>query len=327
MKERQSNIELCRIFAIFCIVFSHSLSPFLFGGGAARPDCWWMAVMGHISTMGVNTFILIAGYFSVKSKKTAYLNLLYICFFYLLVRLAICAFTGVRPTLNMFLFVSRSSWFIPMYIGLLLLSPMLNGYIDNIDKKTLTMMVVALLVFDFWSDWIPGGVNNRSGFNVMHFIAMYFVGRYLKLCGIKNSLVRFAPVVWLSLLAVISAAVYYIIYKGLDANLLLKLIAFNNPLIIVASIALFLSFTRIDLGSNRVINHCAKSVLGILLLHECTVSRIVLSRNYDFCFNHYSGITLFLVWLTCVLVTVLAGILIDQVRIFSYGKIQKIFSK
>ncbi len=130
---RQTNIELCRIFAIVLVVLVHS--NFAWCGWPAdmaslRPP---MLFVEAIAIIGVNVFVFITGWFSASIKYKSIVNLLYICLFYAIIRLVIGYFTGhFNP--KYILFLSSSNWFIPSYIGLLLLTPWLNALPFN--KKT-----------------------------------------------------------------------------------------------------------------------------------------------------------------------------------------------
>lgn len=321
--QRQSNIELCRLFAIASIVLVHSLGEYILPGHdeAARPVYAWMYVCNSVGILGVNAFLLISGYFSVKSKKAAYANLLYMCFFYLLVRIGICVATGVSIPSSIFLFVSKSNWFVPMYIGLLLLSPVLNSYIDKADKRSLGLLTLAVIAYDVWSDWYPGGVNERSGFSMIHFIAMYFAGRYIGLHGVGQIVSRLAPVALLLLVVLSSWLTYYVVQHGLNSSIMFKLSANNSPFVITAAISLFLTFRGLHIRHCRLLNHCARSVLGILLFHTFAPSNAFLSQIYSALYDNYHGITLFILWLSCVLLTMAVGIAIDQIRIYTYDRL------
>lgn len=326
---RQSNIELCRLFAIAGIVLMHSLGEYVIPGlgEAVRPAYWWMTVCSSIGILGVNTFLLISGCFSVKSKKSAYMNLLYICLFYLFVRIGICVAMGISIPSSLFLFVSKSSWFIPMYIGLLLLSPVLNCYIDKVDKRSLGWMTLIILVYDVWSDWYPGGINERSGFTIIHFMAMYFAGRYIGLHGVGKRVSRLAPIALLLLVSVISFLTFFIIRRGWNAGIMLKFLANNSPLVIAAAIFLFLSFRGWHIRQSKLINHCARSVLGILLFHSCSMSQTFLSQHYHALYDHYHGVALFALWMGSVLLTMAAGMAMDQIRIYTYNNFSSLASR
>lgn len=326
--KRQSNIELCRLFAIACIVITHSVGEYIIPGQGevARPAYWWMAVGSSLGVLGPNIFVLISGLFSVKSKKAAYMNLLYLCLFYLFVRIGVCVVTGNSIPSTTFLFVSKSNWFVPMYLGLLLLAPVLNSYIDKTDKRTLGLMTLALLAYDVWSDWYPGGLTERGGYTIINFIAMYFAGRYIGLHGVGKLVSRLAPIAFMLCISVTSFLTFYAIQRGLDSWVIFKLSANNCPLVMAASLSLFLTFKGMNLGHSKLINHCAKSVLGILLFHSFSASHAFLTQHYNTLYDNYKGLALFGFWIGSVLLTVVVGIAIDQIRIYTYDKLSSVVS-
>lgn len=330
MKERQSNIELCRLFAMGCVVLTHTMTSYIFGGDSSlRPPYWWMILLSCFAYMGLNTFLLIPGYFSVKSKKSAYLHILYVCLFFFFVRLAICAFLGVEPKGALYFFVTNSNWFIPFYIGLLIMSPIFNNYIEKADKEQLAIMTLSLVAFDSWNDWlIPNYIQNRSGFTMVHFIAMYFVGRYIGIHGLSKRLTRWAAVIWMFVAMVAFCVASFCIHKGWNPEETTTwFLAFNNPFMEIGAIASFLTFRQLNIGSIKVINYCAQSVLAILLIHAFPAAREALGGYFNYCYDHYNGIMLFGIWIASVLGIMLVGILVDQLRIYSYNILKKVIVK
>ena len=123
---RQTNIELCRIAAIMLVVLVHSNYAWC-GWPTNLASCRIpMLFVESLAIIGVNVFVLITGYFSANIKTKTFVNLFYICLFYGIVRLVFGAFTG-HLNLTDALFISNSNWYIPTYIGLILLTPWLNA--------------------------------------------------------------------------------------------------------------------------------------------------------------------------------------------------------
>lgn len=123
---RQTNIELCRIVSIMLVVLVHSNYGWC-GWPTSLASCSIpMLFVEAIAIVGVNVFVLITGYFSASIKTKTFVNLFCICLFYAVVKIAVGAATG-HLNLKDFLFVSNSNWFIPAYIGLILLTPWLNS--------------------------------------------------------------------------------------------------------------------------------------------------------------------------------------------------------
>ena len=133
INSRRSNIELCRIVSIMLVMLVHTTFA-TFGWEAQTLGIQTLAAF---TIIGVNVFVLITGYFSATPKKTTLINLAFICFFWMLVRI-MCRYCFGEPfKLSSLFFITKSNWFIPCYIGLLFLSPLLNLFCNTVSKKTL----------------------------------------------------------------------------------------------------------------------------------------------------------------------------------------------
>ena len=78
---RQTNIELCRIFAIILVIIVHSDFA-VFGYPETIADTNIVLLLTEsFAIIGVNVFVLITGYFSAIPKKSSIVKLAYICFF------------------------------------------------------------------------------------------------------------------------------------------------------------------------------------------------------------------------------------------------------
>ena len=131
-KERQSNIELCRLVSILLVMLVHTTKVSL---------GYEMSLAAYLlegfTIIGVNVFILITGYFSATPKKTSLANLAFICLFWMVIKV-ICHYKlGETVTYKCLFFLTSSNWFIPLYIALLFLAPMLNALCKQLDCRTL----------------------------------------------------------------------------------------------------------------------------------------------------------------------------------------------
>ena len=124
---RQSNIELCRIFSILLVMLVHSGFQSL-GWGTAF---WDVMLLEAFTIIGVNVFVLITGYFSTEPKKISLINLVFLCFFWMVIKVVISYSLGQHIGLKNFFFITNSNWFIPSYICLLFLTPILNVFVTR----------------------------------------------------------------------------------------------------------------------------------------------------------------------------------------------------
>lgn len=131
--KRQSNFELCKIIAIILVMLVHSTFSSLknteLGIG--------VYLLAAFSVIGVNVFVMITGYFSTTPKKSGLINLAFICLFWMVIRVICRYFGGESIEFKHLFFITSSNWFIPCYIGLLFLTPLLNLFCNSVNKNTL----------------------------------------------------------------------------------------------------------------------------------------------------------------------------------------------
>ena len=130
--QRQSNIELCRLVSILLVMLVHTT-----GQSLGHDVSFGVHLLEGFSIIGVNVFILITGYFSATPKKTSLINLAFICFFWMLVKVLCRYFFGEEVNYKYAFFITSSNWFIPSYIALLFVAPILNLFCNSVSKKVL----------------------------------------------------------------------------------------------------------------------------------------------------------------------------------------------
>lgn len=190
MKVRQSNLELFRVTAMMGIVAWHAL---WYSGLATRayagPWNWSNAVLlvlGAWGKTGINCFVLITGYFMCQKKLTLgrFLKVIGLTEFYafavfgaaLLLGWQAFTWQGVYKTACLFIEGINGS-FVPSYIGLLALVPILNVGIARMGEK---MLAVASGVLLFVFCVLPSiGVNASLG-EIPWFVTLYLVAALVK---------------------------------------------------------------------------------------------------------------------------------------------------
>ena len=170
--ERASNIELCRIFAIICVLLVHSAFAYNGWPSNLNETSLGLILLESFTIVGVNVFVFISGWFGIKIKFKNIFNIIFFCFYYfiLLSILSLC-FGGGGYNIKSLLFVSKSNWFILDYLGLVLFSPILNKFIENVSKKDFKIILVLLFGYYIWFGFIPGenGADFRDGYSIISF--------------------------------------------------------------------------------------------------------------------------------------------------------------
>ena len=258
-KIRNSNIELLRIIAMLFIVIWHIS---LHAQKGEQPSHNYIAA---ITTTGVNLFVLISGYFGIKLKWKSLLNILSIVVFYYSVQLiADVLVFGSTPSvghfINIIVPISRSPWwFMTCYIVLMLISPGLNIVKNNATDKQYKLIVTTLIFLSCISGFIfTNSLINPNGFNLFHFITLYFIGDAIKRFDIARNFKTYQ--LWT--IYIISTIALFVSLKIISGNT-----QYNNPFLMIAAISFFCIFTKTKLN-NKKINNIARYMLPLYLLQE-----------------------------------------------------------
>lgn len=322
---RSSNYELCRICCMFLIVLLHTTYA-SFGWPDNSNINYLVIVFSSMSIFGVDVFILLTGYFSVKFKKQSFMNLLFICFFSGGVNLIIRLLSYQDLSINNLFFISQSSWYIPMYIGLLIISPILNRYIDNSEKQELLYVIMLILAYNVYFEFFPHkGVNApgfHSGLSLIWFMVAYLVGRYLKLYGLPNWISKHSLIC--CVLSIICIAFSQIlIYKVAHPELIPYFLGQNNPLVLFAAISFITCFSKLNIQSVKI-NYFAQSTLSVLLIHNSTAVMPLTSNFFIALYSSETNMFLkILIWFMLVTAIYIICVLIDQIRIIIFNRLIK----
>lgn len=167
----------------------------------------------------------------------------------------------------------RWMWFVPVYIVLLLVSPFLKKACNTMSKNSLRVLVILGLFF-------LGLVSTVSPFMdtwycaLIWFIYMYFAIYYYKhyfvdkLKGKKRYLL-FGILVYIALVvAKIVLAGKNGIYS-MTAGMISQYIGdYKSIPNLMCSVPVFIFFSKLDIGSSKVINSVSKYTMDVYLIHQ-----------------------------------------------------------
>ena len=335
LKARYSNFELLRIISMVMVLVIHVLiclprpTTEMVEGEPFKAICFYLT--DAISIICVNIFILISGWFGIKFDIVKLGILLFqVLFFSISVW---CVLFVINPerylniqSVSTILMLDHSDyWFIKSYLGLFLLSPLINTYIEHASRKQ--YQLVLLLLFSFqtiygWlsidgADWIAGGYSAFS------FVCLYLLGRYLRIYGENFYFGRFHKLnsiptyylvyIFMGIVIILIMLAFVVTYFGIPIEG--RLFTYTNPLVILEACVLLLIFSRLRLKS-VIINRVAASCLAIYLLHG---NRLVLRPFYGKViakwFQEYSINMFLLKTLLLMALAFILAIVIDQIRL------------
>lgn len=303
-KVRDSNYELLRIVSMIFIVAWHVI---LHGKILQQTNDILNFVFNFVMALlvvHVNCFMLITGYYQYKSnfkwKKVVSL-VLQIAFYNLVINsifkiFGLVEYTNIEFLKQIFFFNFDSYWFFRCYIIVYVFSPFLNKLIDLFDKKRMKTIILCCFMCFSILPFITGNLFfPTDGFSVYQFVFMYFVGAYIRKFDFnkefmkKNNITqkRFLYIVVYILCAVFNFSLFctQLVMNGLSSNIsqyiggILSLYnrLYNNPLIVIQSISLFLLFGTYNF-KNKIINKISSLTFGVYLIHESYYMRINLYK-------------------------------------------------
>ena len=292
LNKRNSSIELLRIIMMLQVIFLHVCT---YGGyykqalalGGGHTLFFW--IIWLLSRCPVYMFIIIMGYFmsesDVSTQRKRILKV-YIPMWTYAVGISLAVFLtksvemGKRDYVRAFFpALSRTWYFMTLYLILLVLSPYLNKLIHAMTKKEfLGLLGILFFIFSIWNlaahmkpfDAVIGSekvFETEEGKSLYDFIFMYFLGAFLRRYEFRKKGALPSWRNWMNLIV-------FLLLGFLDTALLYvfpefrSVIGYNdNPLVVLQCIFLFRFFSNIEFHS-RFINVLGGCNLGIYMLHE-----------------------------------------------------------
>lgn len=281
LANRHTGMELLRIISMLFVLCLH----FFIKGGYLHSknnlvynESWFLFCF---SIVAVNCYVLITGYFmSEKSFILSRVTLVYsqmwfysVLLFSVTVLFGITKFTTSSVANAVLPLTFGHYWFILNYLLLLLLSPLLNTAIQKMNQKkykcVLFVLISVFSVANFLLKPINPVFDSSGGFGLVWFCILYLTSAYLRKYGYPNRKMVY------SLIYVACCIVSFVIHiftfgKG-EVWEISMVRDYNNPIIYLASIAVFVVFLNISIN-NRVIKRLILFVspltLAVYLIHE-----------------------------------------------------------
>lgn len=262
---RNSSFELLRIILILMILVEHANMWFIGSGYHSEPEHLAKCMVESVCIGGVNAFVLISGWFGMRGDLKKIGDLMFMLLFctvpLLLVALwlkwiplsALASADGVYE----YVFGGAGYWFVVDYIGLLIISPVLNYGIERLDKRQFRRILLAgyalILLYDFVLR--EPVLGSEGGYSVLWFGFLYLLARYMRSYGMGR-IMRFR---WPIL--IMAVALQSLLFFGGFIGL-----RYTNPLILLEAVCLIFIFRNWNFHS-KAINTVAAGVLMAYLLH------------------------------------------------------------
>lgn len=313
-QNRSSNIELLRIVIMFMIPLLHA-NVYTFDEPTDHSLISFSRCFAQVFTITpVNIFILITGFFGTRFSLKKILGLIYMVIFCVIPISAILVACKVVDYNNIF-FAIHKYWFINAYIGLLVLTPVLNAAVKLLSKKDYSIFLVSFYALVFISNLLDlSEIEMRGGYSLMWFVFLYMLGRYLRLYPLTFSTNQLLLVLITSCLC---QTLIYFYFQRCD---------YVEPFVLIQSVSTLLLFSKFKIKS-QIINSIAASVTMVYLINlQPILINYFKYWLHTFYENHNMIIFLLYTLLLCVAIFVFA-IIYDQLRIYTWKKINLIAYK
>ncbi|MGH2087577.1 acyltransferase [Aerococcus urinaeequi] len=275
MKERQQNFELLRIIAMFMIVVSHVITHYIMEVELEVTDLnsFLLILLRAIIYICVNVYIIITGYFSINSKQLKIKKIINVAMlpgFISAILITILMVFGAidfniwRILGKLFATFRGEYWFISNYFALYLFIPFLNKIIHTMNKKEYQhFLFLSALVGVVWPFFVINQqiISINSGFSLIFFVYLYFVGAYIRLHGaFVKDFTRNQYLLGYLTLALITGFLQYSLPE-------VDFLNYNGPFEFIMSYCIFMYIRQIKVKSVRI-NTIAAYTLSVYLVHE-----------------------------------------------------------
>lgn len=276
MKERSSNIELLRIVTMVLVMVVHAAfmadaMPTEEVAHTAPVSTFVRFSLMGLSCVCVDVFVLISGWFGIHFQVRKLLALVFqVAFFSVLVYAVLVTIDRERYTtieaLGTFLLQYASSyWFVKAYVGLFLLAPALNLFLDQATQKQLTVFLAVFYCFQIVYGWFfIEGSDFNGGYSTLSFVGLYVLAGWYRRYGQALWQPRHAFLLYGTIALGLATVAFAVTYCGFPVSG--RLFTYTQPLVIVEALCLLLAFSRLKLQS-RIVNWIAASCFAVYLLH------------------------------------------------------------
>lgn len=276
-------------------------------------------LLESISIICVNVFIAISGWFSIKVSVKGFSKFIFQCLFFIAGSYIILASCGRVPfdlagIKHCFFLAPGTVWFVKAYIGLYILAPVLNTFIEKASKSQIEKTLLGFYLFQ--SIYSFGGAAGyiQYGLSAFTFIGIYLLARYARIYLLNK--VSFSQCIMGIFVPMLINAAMFCLSIMMDIEGIRDMCtSFANPLIIISAIACVLLFSMLKVPYNRIINTIAASSFAVYLFHqEPYYIDSVFRDTVRYLYTNFSGLPCLFIILGLLTAVFLISIVLDQPR-------------
>jgi surface polysaccharide O-acyltransferase-like enzyme len=156
-------------------------------------------------------------------------------------------------------------WFVPAYLLLYILSPLLNSFIGATSNKQLGRYILIFYIYSTIVGYLLRSSEFNEGMSAISVIGLYLIGVFIH----KSKAKWLTMNVWMDLIMYLFLSIFLSIvalglkYYGIEKSP----IGYLNPIVIIMTVYLFLFFKKLNIRSSSSINYVAASAFAVYLFH------------------------------------------------------------
>lgn len=280
-KGRITNIECLRCIAMLFIALNHSIlyiAKYQMKLDTTPVNFLLTDFIYPIVYNGVNIFVLISGYFLVKTTRSSTnwekVARLWLSMLFYSVIIYVCAIAFHYKTLNVQELVHtlmpiryNAYWFMTQYIGLYILSPFLAKWARAMSRKEYQTMLISFFILAS----VIQLQGLKGGFSLVWFLFLFMFAGYMQLWEHEsNAMKKWSAHAGTMFMATsLLLFVLSLLVNGKQLNIVSYWGFYNGPLLFVSSVSFFLFFRKVkESRAIRVISRLSPYMLGVYLIHE-----------------------------------------------------------
>lgn len=341
-KKRNSSFELLRIICMFLIIAYHYAGHGGYGTFSLNnlsASVVYIQILSLFGRLSCSIFAMITGFYMVdRVDNKHYRKIIPIAaqlIFYSVLILAVVyvydsSLIGLKEIIKSLFSVIWGNWYVVNYMIFFLLIPAINQMVNNLSRKNFTILVVVLIFV--WSI-IPTFTKAWASSGVDFFIVTYLLGAYIKRCvygkvNYKN-IWNLILGLFFGALLILSTLVIDLVAKCFNSELIFSYATYfkeyKTVIALPCAVFIFMFFSRISFESN-IINYISKSTLGIYLIHENFLLRVIIWErifpNVEYVNNPYlhSVVKIIAVFVVCLIVDIIRRETIEKVFLKWFNK-------
>lgn len=328
-KQRDAGLELLGIFAMMLIILSNLAVHGGFVFERASFNSVLISVLAMGENIGINIFILIAGYHSIRTRPTLRRAIVLIAqtVFYSVALYYLSCALGVNSIRKKYVvyslapfFSNKGYWFVTIYLLLYMMIPFVNAGLWHLKRRQ--YLCVLGVLFFLWSVLprtygaffgIPGYGLSELGW----FMLVYSAGAYLRLYPVKTlRRRRLTFPLWLITAAIMIGAKALLETglsvtgrKGMLIGAALGFITDTSlfgPMAFLFAFLSFAVFRQVKVKPLKIIYLVSASTFGVYLIHDSAWFRsFVWERMFNI--SGFAGAPYFIALVFAVMLAVFAS--------------------